>query len=210
MMSVLFFNNAIAWVLQRTTEDQTKGIRQTLFPAYEDLDFADEQALLYLTHHHKKEKTSRLCGLAKKICLEISQNKTEGMILNVPNPPLIRANGEDLPMTGEFTYLGNTTRHDGGAKKDIRNRLAKAINVVRMLNYVWRSQQQSTKIRRKLYPSYALSTLIYGSECWRMTEGDPYRLSFFHSLLKFCVRHSALWFARWTQQCEVVKKCGER
>ena len=40
-----------------------------------------------------------------------------------------------------------------------------------------------------------------------MTEGDPYRWSVFHSLLKFCVRHSALWFARWTQQCLVVKKC---
>ena len=40
-----------------------------------------------------------------------------------------------------------------------------------------------------------------------MTEGDHCRLSVFHSLLKFCVRHSSLWFARWTQQCLVVKKC---
>ena len=129
------------------------------------------------------------------------------MIPNVPNPQLIRANREDLPTTGEFTYQDNTVRHDGRANKDIKNRLVNAINVVRMLNYVWRSQQQSTKFRLKLYPSCALSTLICGSECWRMTEGDPYRWSVFHSLLKFCVRHSALWFARWTQQCLVVKKC---
>ena len=94
------------------------------------------------------------------------------MILNVPNPQLIRANREDLPTTGEFTYLGNTVRHDGRANKDIKNRLVKAINVVRMLNYVWRSQQQSTKTRLKLYHSCVLSTLIYGSECWRMSEGD--------------------------------------
>ena len=101
------------------------------------------------------------------------------MILNVPNPQLIRANREDLPTTGEFTYQGNTVRHDGRANKDIKNRLVKAINVVRMLNYVWRSQQQSTKTRLKLYHSCVLSTLIYGSECWRMTEGDlPHWQSF--------------------------------
>ena len=63
------------------------------------------------------------------------------MILNVPNPQLIRANREDLLTTGEFTYLGNTVIHDGRVNKDIKNRLVKAINVVRMLNYVWRSQQ---------------------------------------------------------------------
>ena len=49
------------------------------------------------------------------------------MILNVPNPQLIRANREDLPTTGEFTYKGNTVRHDGGANKDIKNRLVNAI-----------------------------------------------------------------------------------
>ena len=101
------------------------------------------------------------------------------MILNVPNPQLIRANREDLPTTGEFTYQGNTVRHDGRANKDIKNRLVNAINVVRMLNYVWRSQQQSTKTRLKLYHSCVLSTLIYGSECWRMSEGDlPHCQSF--------------------------------
>ena len=58
------------------------------------------------------------------------------MILNVPNPQLIRANREDLLTTGEFTYLGNTVIHDGRVSKDIKNRLVKVINVVRMLNNV--------------------------------------------------------------------------
>ena len=39
-----------------------------------------------------------------------------------------------------------------------------------------------------------------------MTEGDLCRWSVFHSLPKFCVRYSSLWFAHWTQQCLVVKK----
>ena len=55
-----------------------------------------------------------------------TQNKTK--------KPLIRANREDLPTTVEFTYRGNTIRHDEGTNEDIKNRLVKAINVVRMLS----------------------------------------------------------------------------
>ena len=58
------------------------------------------------------------------------------MLLNVSNPKPVQVNGEDLPTTEEFTYLGNTVRHDGGAGSDIKNRLNKAGNAFRMLNNV--------------------------------------------------------------------------
>ena len=62
------------------------------------------------------------------------------MIPNVPNPQLIRATRSSNDGRIHI-YQGNTVRHDGRANKDIKNRLVNAINVVRMLNYVWRSQQ---------------------------------------------------------------------
>ena len=86
-------------------------------------------------------------------------------------------NGEDLPTTEEFTYLGSTVKDDGGAGSDIRNRLNKARNAFRMLNNVWKSSQYSTKTKLRLYQSCVLSTLMYGSECWRMTESDLNKLS---------------------------------
>ena len=39
-----------------------------------------------------------------------------------------------------------------------------------MLNRVWKSSQYSTQTTVRLYQSCVLSTLLYGSECWRMTE----------------------------------------
>ena len=44
------------------------------------------------------------------------------MTLNIPNPLLVQVNGEDLPTTEEFTYLGSTVRCDGGAGNDVNNR----------------------------------------------------------------------------------------
>ena len=42
----------------RSTEDQPRGIRWTLFTTLEDLDFADDLALVSHTHLHIQEKTS--------------------------------------------------------------------------------------------------------------------------------------------------------
>nr|KAG5700914.1 hypothetical protein BaRGS_012321 [Batillaria attramentaria] len=180
-MSALLFNLTIDWVMRRTTADQSRGIRWTLFSTLEDLDFADDLALVSHTHQHMQEKTSRLSSFAQQVGLKISHKKAEVMMLNVQNPSTVRVNREDLPTTDEFTYLGSIVRHDGGADSDIRNRLNKARNSFRMLNNVWKSAQYSTKTKLRLYQSCVLSTLLYGSECWRMTEGDLNKLSTFHT-----------------------------
>ena len=85
VMSALLFNLAIDWVMRRTTEDQTRGIRWTLFSELENLDFADDLALFSHTHQHMQEDTSRLCEFAQQIGLNISEKKTEVMTLNIPN-----------------------------------------------------------------------------------------------------------------------------
>ena len=46
---------------------------------------------------------------------------------------------------------------------------------------IWKSSQYSVKTKLKLYKSCVLSTLLYGSECWRMTKTDAEKLSAFHT-----------------------------
>ena len=45
---------------------------------------------------------------------------------------------------------------------------------------LWGSSQYSTKTKLRLYPSFVISSLLYSSECWRMTETDLNKLSTFH------------------------------
>ena len=103
----------------------------------------------------------------------------EVMTLSVNAPAPVFLN-KALPSTETFTYLGSVVRQDGGTKEDIHSRLSKATNAFRGLNAVWRSSQYSIKTKVKLYQSCVLSTLFYRSECWRMTEYDLAKLSFFH------------------------------
>ena len=146
-MSAMFFNMTIDWVMRRTTKDQSRGIRWTLFSTLEDLDFADDQALVSHTHQHMQEKTTRLGTYAQQVGLKIRQKKTEVMLPNVSNPKSIQVNGVDLPTTEEFIYLGSAVRHDGGAGSDIKNRLNKARNAFSMLNNMYSSSLYSTKTK---------------------------------------------------------------
>ena len=105
------------------------------------------------------------------------------MALSITNPqPTIQVNGNILKTTKEFTYLGSIVKNVGGADKDIRNRISKARYAFNMLNNIWKSQQYSIKTKLKLYQSCILSTLLYASECWRMTKDDDLdKVSVFHT-----------------------------
>ncbi|GFR78834.1 endonuclease-reverse transcriptase [Elysia marginata] len=105
------------------------------------------------------------------------------MILNVLNPQPVQIDETILPFTEKFTYLGSCVTPDGGAKDDIIHRLGKARTAFRMLNPVWKSQQYKLSTKTRLCRSCFLSTLLYGSECWRthMTDQDLSKLSSFHA-----------------------------
>ncbi len=180
-MSALLFNLVMDWVMRRTTEDKPRGIRWTVFSHLEDLNFADDVALFSHTHQHMQEKTFHLNNFAKQVGLKINQKETELMMLNIPNPSPIQVDEINLPTTEHFTYLGSVVSHDGGAGSDIISRLNKARNALQRLNNIWKSAQCSTTTKLRLYQSCVLSTLLYGSECWRTTENDLHKLSAFHT-----------------------------
>ena len=103
--------------------------------------------------------------------------------MNVNTPAPILLDVQALPSAETYTYLGSVVRRDGDTKEDIQSRLSKARNAFRSLNTVWKSSQYNIKTKLKLYQSCVLSTVLYGSECWRMTEHDLAKLSSFHTTL---------------------------
>ena len=207
VMSSLLFIIAIDWVMKRTTEDHSRGIRWSIFSTLEDLDFADDLALFSHTHQQMQAKTSRLSEFARQVGLKINEGKTEVMTLNNSNPLPIQVNGNNVSITEEFRYLGSIVRCDGGAGNDIRQRLNKANIASRMLNNVWKSKQYSTITEMRLYQSCVLSTLLYGSECWRMTERDTRKLSVFHT--KSLRRILQIFWPNKISNEELLAKCNQ-
>ena len=111
------------------------------------------------------------------------------MTLNVNAPAPVSLDDQALPSTETFTYPGSAVRQDGGTSEDIQSRLSKSRNAFRSLNAVWRSSPYSVKTKLKFYQSCILSTLLYGSECWQMTEHDLAKLSSFHTTSLRKIQH---------------------
>ena len=180
VMSTLLFNLVVDSIMRLTTEDQIRGVRWTPFTYLEDLDYADELALLSHTHTHIQEKTQRLNTFAKQVGLNISSKKIEIMALNTANTRPVQIDNEEHPHT-DISYLGSIVSRDGGTDMDIQSRLHKARNLLNMMNKVWHPSTYSTLTKLKLYHSCVLTTLLYGSECWHLTEKDLSKLSTFHT-----------------------------
>ena len=167
VMSGFLFLHVIDWVMREITGNNT-GIRWQMMSKLEDLDFADDIALLSSAHSQMQSKTNSMSGLAKIVELKINEKKTK----------LLRLNNRKMePIL--FTYLGAVVSKDGGGGKDMDSMLNKARTSFTKLNKVWNSNQISKKTKIKLYKSIVRPVLLYGCETWKIIKSDERKLNSF-------------------------------
>ncbi|MCG8432127.1 MAG: reverse transcriptase family protein, partial [Candidatus Omnitrophica bacterium] len=188
ILSPILFLVVIDWVMRQTTSDAPRGIQWTLTSFLEDLDFADDLALLATRYADMQEKTNRLNTYSKPTGLSFNVPKTKHMSINTTPPSPITIDGEPVGEVDDFVYLGSMVSKDSGTQKDIRCRINKARTAFWKLNNIWKSSIYSTTTKVRLYNSNVKSVLLYGSECWRTTVEDMGKLASFHNgcLRKIC------------------------
>ena len=112
------------WVMRRTVRQGENGIRWKLTSKLDDLDFADDVALLSSTKQQIQNKTTQMDEEARRVGLRINTQKTKTMRINARNQERIQINGQDIEEVEQFTYLGATVCKEGGGMKDLKNRLS--------------------------------------------------------------------------------------
>ena len=125
LLSPILFVIMIDFVMRRSMMPG-RGIGWIGDSQLDDLDYADDLALLAPELEDLQEKTSRLNEEAKKMGLKINMKKTEIMRMNMGNEDPIQVEGQGLKNVEKFTYLGNIIDSAGGAVADVNNRLMKA------------------------------------------------------------------------------------
>ena len=110
--------------MRRTVRQEENGIRWKLTSKLDDLDFADDVALLSSTKQQIQNKTTQMDEEARRVGLRINTQKTKTMRINARNQERIQINGQDIEEVEQFTYLGATVCKEGGGMKDLKNRLS--------------------------------------------------------------------------------------
>ena len=68
-----------------------------------------------------------------------------------------------------FKYLGSLFSADGNQLRDVKRRVALAMNRCGALNQVFNSEQLETKLKIDIYKAAVASQLTYGCEEWNIT-----------------------------------------
>ena len=170
LLSPFLFLLAMDWIMKTSTHNKRNGIQWTLTKQLDDLDFADDLALLSHSHHQMQKKTTAIANTSKQIGLSIHKGKSKIMKLNTLKETNITLEDDPLGEVTNFVYLGSVIDIHGGTEADIRSRIGKARASFIQLRNIWRSKTMSRKTKLKMFNSNVKSVLLYGAESWRKTK----------------------------------------
>ena len=193
-MSGFLFLLVIDWVMRQTVEGERTGIRWNFTTVLEDLDFADDIALLSSTMGHLQTKTTKLEDNAARVGLKLNANKCKTLKANSKSDAHLTIGHNEVEEVDRFTYLGANVSKDGGSTADIKKRIALASAAFKRLSNIWQATDIGRKTKASLFKSLVLAVLLYGCETWKLTRGEEEKLDIFQTK---CLRR--IFKIRWQQ-----------
>ncbi|PFX30003.1 Transposon TX1 uncharacterized 149 kDa protein [Stylophora pistillata] len=179
LMAPFLFLLAMDWIMKETTREQRNGIQWNLLEQLEDLEFADDIALVSSNNQQMQDKTARLTANSIKLGLHPNVSKTKVMKVNCTNNRPVKVRDTILEEVTSFVYLGSVVSIDGGSDEDIKVRINKARVAFNMLRKVWSSHVISRRTKFRIFNTNVKAVLLYGSETWRTTNQTSQKLQTF-------------------------------
>ena len=179
----MLFLLVIDWIMKTTTTGRNNGIQWTLWTQLDDLDFADDLALLSHNHSQMQDKTTLLKTTSAGIGLKINRKKTELMKMNTTaNAPITV--GEEpygrwsLSSTWDVWLTIREAQTETSQPESARQEQ-------NMLKNIWASGEISMRTKLRIFNSNVKSVLLYGCETWRTTHTTQRKIqTFFNTCLR--------------------------
>ena len=125
LLSPFLFILVIDWVMKTATKEKRNGIQWTMLTQLDDLDFADDLALLSHSNRQMQDKTTELALISERVGLKINKRKTKILRTNATCESPIKLDGETLDEVKDFRYLGSIVDMHGGTEADVKKGSAK-------------------------------------------------------------------------------------
>uniref|UniRef100_A0A914US57 Reverse transcriptase domain-containing protein n=1 Tax=Plectus sambesii TaxID=2011161 RepID=A0A914US57_9BILA len=146
-------------------------------PAPWTLLYADDVMIA----HEKREDLQRDVQLWKDtlaaIGLRLNVNKTEYLEIGEQKTGSIKVDGQDLPKSTYFKYLGSTLQHDGLIKKEVETRIAAMWSRWRCSTGVMCDRRVKEEQKGRLYKAAIRPAALYGCETWPTSAATERRFA---------------------------------
>ena len=104
----------VDWIMRKTAGKGENGIRWKFTTKLDDLDYADDIALISSTKEQLQQKTNRLTTNSKHTGLKANTDKCKILRMNARSNDNIIMNGEPVEDIDRFQYLGAYVSTTGG------------------------------------------------------------------------------------------------
>ncbi|VDO50292.1 unnamed protein product [Schistosoma margrebowiei] len=156
--------------MKTSTSEGKHGIQWTSRMQLDDLDFADDLALLSQTQQQMQKKTNSVAAASAAVGLNIHKGKSKVLRYNTACTNPITIDGEDLEDVKTVTYLSNIIDEHGGSDAYVKARIGKTRAAYLQLKHIWNSKQLSTNTKVRIFNTNVKTVLLYGAETWRTTK----------------------------------------
>jgi len=143
----------------------------------QDLDYADDIALLADTAEAGQTFLDSVASVAAKLGLRISGTRTKVVSFG-HDAPVITVDGTALEVVPAFVYPGSSISGDSTASSDdVECWISKAAEAFARLKVcVWKRRNISLTTKVKIFNAVVTATLLYASECWTLLATDLTKL----------------------------------
>ena len=185
LFSLFLFLLVIDWIIKITATGRNNGIQWTHWTQLDDLNFADELALL--SHNHSQMQDNFPGDHISRNRAQDQRKKTELMKMNTTANTPVTVGGEPISEVESFVYLGSEVDQQGGTDRDVTARAAFV-----MLKNIWASPGGSSmRTVLCIFNSNVKSILLYRCETWWPTQTMQQKIqTFFNTCLRSIYKKS--------------------
>lgn len=140
------------------------------------LHFADDQVVISQDKDDLDFMTRRLISEYEKWGLKVNMQKTKYICVGSEFGDLQLEDGRQIPITGEYTYLGTKITRSGRTEPEIEERIIKGKKIIGALNSVLWSSRISREKKHQIFNMIFKSVVLYGCETWQLTSRMEQRL----------------------------------
>ena len=141
-----------------------------------DLDFADDIALLECSMPRAQSQLTRTADAAAELGLVISAPKIEFMTIHCHLQPTLQVYGAPINHVTDFKYLGSMT---ASSASDLKRRKALAWTAFRKLERLWKSPSIPMFTKMKSFNTTCITVLLHGCESWVISKDMENKINSF-------------------------------
>jgi len=140
------------------------------------LQFADDQVVLAGDKEDLEYMTRKLKQTYEKWGLDMNLNKTKYLCIGETHSNLKLDKDSEIEFYQKYKYLGDIFDTGGTDDTEIRSRVIQARKCIAcLIRMLWRKDIRNER-KLNIYNVLIKSSLLYGSETWRLTENNKRRV----------------------------------